>query len=367
MRSLRKRHILILLSAALIALFHLLSGHKKLMNALAEGTLPLRQGIGRACAVFPFSAAEALCTLGVLALIAWLIWTAVSVARRGPRLLTLWKRLSLLLAVALLLYLLLCILLGASYRGDSFQDRSGLRAAPQSVEALREVTEYFVERLSEAASRVPRNDDGTFAVSQEEIFDAATDIYRGAEARFPFLKLRDVTPKKAFYSRLMSRFNYTGFYFPYTGEATLNVDPPEALLPSTIAHEMAHQRGVASEQEANFAAVLACVESGNAAYEYSGWLFGFIHLGNALYRWDADTYFSLASRLPEEVWADLEANRVYWAQFETKAAEVSDKVYDTMLKSYGQSMGVQSYGAVVDLLIAWYMEGGFGQDRPITD
>ena len=367
MRSLRKRHMLILLSAALIALFHLLSGCKKLMNALAGGTLPLRQGLSRACAFFPFSVAEALCTLGVLALFAWLVWTVVSVARRGPRLLTLWKRLSLLLAVVLVLYLLLCILLGASYRGDSFQDRSGLRPAPQSVETLREVTAFFVEKLSETTSKVPRNGDGCFAVSQEDIFAAATDIYRGAEKRFPFLALRDVTPKKAFYSRLMSRFNYTGFYFPYTGEATLNIDPPDALLPSTIAHEMAHQRGVASEQEANFAAVLACTESGNPAYEYSGWLFGFIHLGNALYRWDADTYFDLASRLPEEVWADLEANRVYWAQFETKAAEVSDKVYDTMLKSYGQSMGVQSYGAVVDLLIAWYMEGGFTQESPITD
>ena len=359
MRSLRKRHILILLSAALIALFHLLSGHKRLMDALAVGTLPLRQGLSRACAVFPFSVAEALCTLGVLALAAWLVWTVVSVARRGPRLRTLLRRVSLLLTVALVLYLLLCILLGASYRGSSFQDRSGLRAAPQSVETLSEVTGYFVEKLSAAADGVPRNADGTFAVPQGEIFAAATEIYRGAEARFPFLTLRDVTPKRAFYSRLMSQFNYTGFYFPYTGEATLNIDPPDAPLPSTIAHEMAHQRGVASEQEANFVAILACVESGNAAYEYSGWLFGFIHLGNALYRWDADTYFSLAAQLPEEVWADLEANRAYWAQFETKAAEVSDKVYDTMLKSYGQSMGVQSYGAVVDLLLAWYLEGGF--------
>ena len=359
MRSLRKRHITIFLAAALIALFHLLSGQKKLMNALASGTLPLRQALSRLCALFPFSVAEALCTLGVLALIAWLVWTIVSVAKRRPRLLTFWKRLSLLLAVALILYLLLCLLLGASYRGDSFQDRSGLRAAPQSVETLSEVTALFVEKLGEKADAVPRNEDGTFAVPQEEIFTAAKDIYRGAEARFPLLTLKDVKPKAAFYSRLMSTFNYTGFYFPYTGEATVNVDPPAALLPATIAHEMAHQRGVSSEQEANFVAVLACTESGDAAYEYSGWLFGFIHLGNALYRWDADTYFALAGQLPDEVWADLEANRVYWAQFETKAAEVSDKVYDTMLKSYGQSMGVQSYGAVVDLLLAWYLEGGF--------
>ncbi len=367
MRSLRKRHVLIFASAALIALFHLLSGRKRMMTALADGTLPLRQGLSRACAVFPFSVAEALCTLGVLAVAAWLVWTIVSVIRQKPRLRTLWRRVSLLLAVALVLYLLLCILLGASYRGDSFQDRSGLRATPQSVETLRDTTAFFVEKLKVVSAAVPRDPEGRFAVSQEEIFDAATEIYRGAEARFPLLTLRDVRPKRAFYSRLMSAFNYTGFYFPYTGEATLNIDPPDGLLPATIAHEMAHQRGVSSEQEANFVAVLACTESGNAAYEYSGWLFGFIHLGNALYRWDADAYFDLAGQLPEEVWADLEANRAYWARFETKAAEVSDKVYDTMLKSYGQSMGVQSYGAVVDLLIAWYLEGGFEAEGPITD
>ena len=28
-----------------------------------------------------------------------------------------------------------------------------------------------------------------------------------------------------------------------------------------------------------------------------------------------------------------------------------------MLKSYGQELGVRSYGAVVDLLIAWYQAG----------
>ncbi len=359
MRALRKRHAIIFLFLVLIALFHLLSGRRKLMNALADGTLPLRQGLSRVCAVFPFSVAEALCTLGVLALAVWLVWTVVSVVRRRPRLLTLWKRFSLLLTAALILYLLLCVLLGASYRADSFQDKSGLHSRPQTVETLRAATVLFVDKLSAAALRVPRNPDGTYAVPQEEIFAAAKDIYRGAELRFPLLTLQDVKPKKAVYSRLMSIFNYTGFYFPYTGEATINVDPPPALLASTIAHEMAHQRGISSEQEANFIAVLACAESGSAAYEYSGWLMGFIHLGNALYRWDPDTYFELAGRLPAEVWADLEANRVYWAQFETKAAEVSDKVYDTMLKSYGQSMGVQSYGAVVDLLLAWYLEGGF--------
>ncbi len=164
MRALRKRHAIIFLFFLLIGLFHLLSGRRKLMNALADGTLPLRQGLSRVCSVFPFSAAEALCTLGVLALAAWLVWTVVSVVRRRPRLLTLWKRISLLLAVTLVLYFLLCVLLGASYRADSFQDKSGLHAQPQTLETLSAVTELFVDERSASALRVPRNADGTYAV-----------------------------------------------------------------------------------------------------------------------------------------------------------------------------------------------------------
>lgn len=57
----------------------------------------------------------------------------------------------------------------------------------------------------------------------------------------------------------------------------MNDDSPACLLPATIAHEMAHQRGIASEDECNFLAVLTCATSGNAVYEYSGYLMGFVH------------------------------------------------------------------------------------------
>ena len=63
-----------------------------------------------------------------------------------------------------------------------------------------------------------------------------------------------------------------GFFFPFTGEANLNVDSPECLLPATIAHELAHVRGVAPEQTANFVAILACDTSGDPLYAYSGYL-----------------------------------------------------------------------------------------------
>ena len=34
--------------------------------------------------------------------------------------------------------------------------------------------------------------------------------------------------------------------------------------------------------------------------------------------------------------------------------KVSTTIYDNALKSYGQTDGIQSYGTVVDLLVAYY-------------
>ena len=77
--------------------------------------------------------------------------------------------------------------------------------------------------------------------------------------------MTDVPPKAMRFSRVMSAMGFTGFYFPFTGECNVNVDFPAATLPSTVAHELSHRRGIASEQECNFRAVLACLRRGGGA------------------------------------------------------------------------------------------------------
>ena len=77
-------------------------------------------------------------------------------------------------------------------------------------------------------------------------------------------------------------------------------------------------------------------------------------LGNALYRADRERWEKLRSELPKEVLADLRDHSAYWSQFEGLTATVSKSIYDTALRSYGQSDGIQSYGTVVDLLTAYY-------------
>lgn len=355
----KKLHIWLLADLGLLAVFWLTRSCRTWMNALADHvTGPLRQAIGRLCYLTDISVMEVLGVLLVLAGIAYVVWSIAAVVReKGRRGYRAYSAVLGAACIGLTIYVGFWLLWGINYWTDSFQDKSGIYAQPVAQEDLQAVTEYFASQLSQAADQVQRDETGLFAVPREEILAKSPTIYDGIEQIFPFLEFDDVGVKAMYFSRLMSIIDFTGFYCPYTGESNVNVDSPACLLPSTVAHELAHQRGIASEQECNFLAVLASTTSSHPAYVYAGWLMGYIHLGNALYRVDPDAYWAIRDALPDTVKTDLADNNAYWDQFrDTVVQQAATKVYDGILKAYGDERGIQSYGTVVDLLVVYYRD-----------
>lgn len=259
-----------------------------------------------------------------------------------------------MLDVFLTVYAAFSLLWGANYYADDFCDKSGLSPAPVAYEDLLHVTRYFANCLSLASGQVARDEDGLFAADRQEILAYADSVYDCLYEEFPFLDLPDHAPKGIFCSKIMSAMNFTGFYFPFTGESNVNMDSPAMLLASTCAHELAHQRGIASEQQCNFLAVLACTRCDDANYHYAGWLLGYIHLSNALYRADREAWQEVRDSLPAEVLADLRCNSAYWSNYRGLTARFTQSLNDKMIRSYGDTLGTQSYGAVVDLLVGYY-------------
>jgi hypothetical protein len=64
----------------------------------------------------------------------------------------------------------------------------------------------------------------------------------------------------------------------------------------------------------------------------------------------------LVMRGDREVMADLQYNSEYWAKYDTKVKDISNTVYEDFLESYGQELGLRSYGACVDLLVNRYYD-----------
>ena len=358
------RHVLALVSAGLIAL-HLLTRPDRALNAaLSEGFVrPVHRALARLYAPLPFSMAEALIAFFSLGLLAFLAVQLVRLVRRGERLRRLYRLVMTLLSAFLAVYALFCLLWGVYYYADDFAERSGVRAEPVSVEQLERVTQYFADMAGDYAGRVPRDENGVCAFDRRALLDRSPGLYAAVERDFPCLAGPPLAAKGIVCSKVLSLADFTGFFFPFTGEANVNTDFPTCLLPVTIAHELAHQRGVAREQEANFAAVLACLADGDPEYVYSAALLAYTHLGNALRGADPAAWKRVYASLDGRVLADFAADRAYWARFDTPARAVSNTVYEGFLQSYDQSLGLKSYGACVDLLVNYY-DAAAGQKNP---
>lgn len=355
-KSHQKLHIWLLADLVLLAAFWIAREHRDWMNALERFvSAPIRRSLGSLCYRVSFSVMEVLYVLAAVLVLAYVVWNITAVVRaRGRRKRRAYSAVLGAVCAGLSVCAATCLLWGVCYYTDTFQDRSGIRAEEVSLPDLTAVTAWFAENLAQTADQVPRDEAGTFNASLNEIFAGSTDIYQGAEDLFPFLEFEDRAPKRMFFSRVMSAMNFTGVYFAFTGESNINVDAPACLIPSTIAHELSHQRGIASEQECNFIAIAVSLASGDPVYRYSGLLMGYVHLGNALYRADPDRWQVIRDTLPDTVVADLRQNSAYWAAFEGPVNDAASKVYDSFLKSNGESRGVQSYGTVVDMLMAYY-------------
>lgn len=346
---------LTLVSVLTILLLRALRESYTLMRLLAEQfSRPVLRTLGRWSAGRAYSVAELLIALFAAGLLLYILFQIEALLRRGRILRRLYRLLLTLCCAASVVYAGFCLLWGVQYYGDDFVTRSGLAMEEISPEQLARVTARFAALADTYAEQVERDEDGICCTDRASVLERSAALYRAAEARFPCLAGQALSAKPVVCSRLMSYADFTGFFFPFTGEANVNTDFPPSLFAATVAHELAHQRGVAKEQEANFVAVLACLESGDADYIYSAALLAYTHLANALYSADYVAWEQITRGLSEAVQRDFAADRAYWAQFETPVQTVSNSVYEGFLQSYDQSLGLRSYGACVDLLVNYY-------------
>ena len=330
--------------------------------AVRHFSRPVRDFLGNLNSHVPFSVMEGLYTVLGAGLIVFLVRTVFVSVKAERHLLTLLRRLCALFLAVLYIFGLYLWLWGIDYKAYGFSDKEDFRVNGVSTEELYSAARFFVSRAMELADTVERDENGSFSEDTAAYFGSTATLYDALEERFPSLEAESRTPKKMLlYSKIMSRMGFTGVYFPFTGESSINIDAPAAFIPCTVAHELAHQRGVYSEQECNFLGVAACVTSDLDVYRYSGYLSGSLYLMNALYRASPELWRELRSEFSGHYLQDWQENSEYWQRMETKVTTVSEAVYDTYLKANGQSMGIRSYGACVDLLVAYYKQGGFTQ------
>ena len=251
--------------------------------------------------------------------------------------------------------------LGTAYHGTPLDKKLEMDKAPVTKEELRHTADILTEIVNDLVGEI-EFEDKSFSVmpySRNEMNDKLMDAYNKAHEKYAFIPKLQSRVKPVMMSELMSYTHITGIYSYFTGEANINIAFPDYTIPFTAAHELAHQRGIAKEDEANFVAFLVCMESDDPYIKYSAYLSVLEYVSNAYYTADTSKdnadYIELRQALDIRVRYEQKAYSEFFEKYrDNVAADISGATNDIYLQSQGVTEGGKSYGMVVDLAVAYY-------------
>ena len=334
----------------------------------SRGLFPaMMQFVSRISGFFPFSLAEVLVITAAGSVIIFAVAAAVQTVRKvrqGERLLKIAADyITRAAAVVLCGIFLFNVMYGFSYYRRNVTENVYDHYMAYTAGDMAWVASYVLDDLNQTRAALGIGDDETFVLtlSRSQLDDAVISAYENLSRDYPEFGGDYSAPKPVALSKPWTYTFVMGMYFPFTGEANYNTNIPGVELPHTILHEMAHQRGVAAEDEANFLAFLASVYSDDLQVRYSGLFESFTFIAAAVRSADPELYELLMERASPGVIADMKAVDEFWAGYSTPLAEVSNDINNAYLESNGQTMGTASYSLSVQYILDYYVNTELSQ------
>lgn len=254
---------------------------------------------------------------------------------------------------------------GANFYRQPLEDTMNLDTSQKTDEQLFKVCKTLAENAAEEEKAIVRDENGLMKLGESD-FDALTMIGNGYDklvSEYPFLWTAVWRQKPVLLSEPWSYTGITGMYFPFFAECNVNVAQPDYLIPFAAAHESAHSRGIAFENECNFLAFLSCINSDYAEVRYSGYMGALTFCSNEL-RWsNLELWKEVMALETEGMIADFNANNEYIRSHEGHDNKVIHEIHqasqaanDTFIKVQGVPEGSRSYNRVTELILAYYYQ-----------
>ena len=260
-----------------------------------------------------------------------------------------------LASIILLIYSGHLLALGVGHNTTPISQKMNLTEVDVTRDNLIETLTSLRDEVNSLAGQVNRDENGIFVhgYTYEELSEIICRSYDEYAALYGLPEGFDSSAKQVTLSNAMSYLGITGIYTYVTGEANVNGCYPDYVTLFTAAHEMAHQRGILRENEANFVAYILLATSDDPAMRYSAAINMYEYFASALYKTDKDAYREISSDLSPLAKRDImAANEVYLKYSDTFIEDISDWINDFYLESSG-SGGVISYSRVVELVLAY--------------
>ncbi|GAC1303759.1 MAG: DUF3810 domain-containing protein [Mucilaginibacter sp.] len=299
--------------------------------------------------LFPFSVGDILYIVGIGFIVYALLQLArLAFKREFKRAGFFLLRIIICAEAAMLIFYLLW---GMNYFRPPAAELLHLRDSSYTTADLKAVTAMLIDSADASRSRVTPADlsQGNSAIYQ-------TAIRAVQKLSADSVNFRTYSPciKPSLLTPLLNYLGTSGYYNPFTSEAQMNYQMPVFERPVVACHEMSHQMGYGTEDEANFAGFIAGIGSSDRLLRYSAYHLAVDEFMHALRYRDTTANNELKPRISAAVRSDFRAERVYWLHYQGEADIISSIFYDRFLKANNQPHGLGTYNRMVLLVMAHY-------------
>lgn len=317
------------------------------------------QIIGNLTKLVSFSVGELFLYIFAAYLIFGVVFTFFSFFKpKGRKLYHFCKRILTLAIVICMVYSSFILNWGINYARKPLADTMGLEIQEATVAELKDTAIKLADKANSLRQQVSEDANGVFALthSKEIVLETVQNVYDACAPEYMNLGVK-TRVKGVLTPNLLSTFRTTGIFSPFTYEANVNMQMPELYFPAVAAHEYAHLKGFAREDEASFVAWYVCSKSEDTDFAYSAYAYALTYVINALYDVSPADHQEVVSLLDEGILRDFANENEYWQDFESDLADTGEQIYDSYLQNNGVSDGRKSYGRMIDLIIALNREG----------
>lgn len=257
----------------------------------------------------------------------------------------------------LFIYVFFNVLWGLNYNRMGISYQVGIKVRRYSMDELSTLTSALQIRLNDYAERVTMEQRNSMS-KNKALFKECKLAYDEASRQFAFLKYHPRSLKSSIYSYAGNYLGFQGYYNPFSGEAQVNTTIPRFYEPFVTMHEVAHQLGYARENEANFAAFLACRHSSSDVVKYSMYFDMYLYAISEVSKRDTVVAKKFQEQLHPQVVQDIKESRDFYKKHKNPIEPVISWFYGHYLKANNQPAGKETYNEVVAWLIAYYKKYG---------
>jgi hypothetical protein len=243
----------------------------------------------------------------------------------------------------LVLYSAFLILWGGNYYRPALSAKWDYKSTKWDTAGLIRLNEFLIEKMNET-------EDSALVYPDLKTLNVQTNRYYHQQfgRQLPSLKV-----KATALGYLLNYIGVHGYYNPFSGESQFNRFIPDFMHPFVISHEMAHQAGIAAEDDANLLAYIIGVRSEDPAFRYSAYFNLFLYAFSDLKDRNNLAAGRLLQRLNPQSRKDLLTLKEMYERYKSSLRGFSNSLYDEYLILHGQQKGLNSYNEVTHWVFYW--------------